>query len=45
VPISAEVHQTVLEVASMMVEHTIGAVPVLREGQLAGIFSERDLMT
>ncbi|MGA2425187.1 MAG: CBS domain-containing protein [Terriglobales bacterium] len=45
VTISAEVHQTVLEVARMMVEHNIGAVPVLQEGQLAGIFSERDLMT
>ena len=44
VPISAEGHQTVLEVARLMVEHNIGAVPVLRDGQLAGIFSERDLM-
>jgi CBS domain-containing protein len=44
VTISAEVDQTVLEVAKLMVEHNIGAVPVLREGQLAGIFSERDLM-
>ncbi len=45
VPISAEVHQTVLEVARIMVERNIGAVPVLQDGQLAGIFSERDLMT
>ena len=45
VPISAEAHQTVLEVARMMVEHNIGAVPILREGQLVGIFSERDLMS
>ena len=43
--ISAEAHQTVLEVASMMVQHNIGAVPVLQEGRLAGIFSERDLMS
>lgn len=43
--VSAEVHQTVLEVAGMMVEHNIGAVPVLQDGQLAGIFSERDLMS
>jgi CBS domain-containing protein len=28
----------------MMVERNIGAVPVLRDGQLEGIFSERDLM-
>jgi CBS domain-containing protein len=27
-----------------MVEHNIGAVPVLQDGNLAGIFSERDLM-
>ncbi len=45
VPISAEAHQTVLEVASIMVQHNIGAVPVLQEGQLTGIFSERDLMS
>ena len=45
VPISAEPHQTVLEVASLMVEHNIGAVPVLQSGQLKGIFSERDLMS
>lgn len=43
--VSAEAHQTVLEVAGMMVEHNIGAVPVLDNGQLAGIFSERDLMS
>jgi CBS domain-containing protein len=43
--VSAEAHQTVLEVARMMVEHNIGAVPVLQHGQLAGIFSERDLMS
>jgi len=29
----------------MMVEHNIGAVPVLQEGRLTGIFSERDLMS
>jgi CBS domain-containing protein len=45
VPISAEAHQSVLEVATMMVQHNIGAVPVLQDGQLAGIFSERDLMS
>jgi len=45
VTISAEAHQTVLEVASMMVEHNIGAVPVLQNGRLTGVFSERDLMT
>ena len=45
VTISAEAHHTVLEVASMMVEHNIGAVPVLQDGRLTGIFSERDLMS
>jgi len=40
----AEVSQTVLEVARTMVARNIGAVPVLREGLLVGIFSERDLM-
>jgi len=34
----------VLEVARAMVERNIGAVPVLRDGLLVGIFSERDLM-
>ncbi|MGA7634730.1 MAG: CBS domain-containing protein, partial [Terriglobales bacterium] len=45
VPISAESHQTVLEVASLLVQHNIGAVPVLQDGELKGIFSERDLMS
>jgi CBS domain-containing protein len=36
--------QTVLEVARLMVAHNIGAVPVMRDGRLVGIFSERDLL-
>ncbi len=40
----ANVDQTVLELAQAMVERNIGAVPVLREGELVGVFSERDLM-
>lgn len=40
----ADVNQTILELAQAMVERNIGAVPVLREGELVGIFSERDLM-
>jgi CBS domain-containing protein len=40
----ADVSQTVLELAQAMVDRNIGAVPVLREGELVGIFSERDLM-
>jgi CBS domain-containing protein len=45
VTISAEVRQTVFDVASLMVQHNIGAVPVLQDGELAGIFTERDLMS
>ena len=37
-------NETVLHVARAMVTHNIGAVPVLRDGVLVGIFSERDLM-
>jgi len=40
----AEADQTVFEVAHAMVHHNIGAVPVQRDGELVGIFSERDLM-
>src|ERR1700722_2489821 len=41
---SIEAGRTVLEAARFMMEHNIGAVPVLRNGELAGIFSERDIM-
>lgn len=37
--------QTVIEAVHFMVENNVGAVPVLRNGELVGIFSERDLMT
>jgi CBS domain-containing protein len=40
----ADVNQTVLEVVQAMVARDIGAVPVLRDGILVGVFSERDLM-
>lgn len=40
----ADANQTVLDVAQAMVARNIGAVPVLRDGLLVGIFSERDLM-
>ena len=40
----ADAHQTVFDVAHAMVDRNIGAVPVLRDGLLIGIFSERNLM-
>ena len=45
VTVFAEVGQSALEVAGLMVQHNIGAVPVLHDGHLVGIFSERDLMS
>jgi len=41
---SIDARRTVLEAARFMMEHNIGALPVMRDGQLAGIFSERDIM-
>jgi CBS domain-containing protein len=41
---SVEATRTVQEAARFMMEHNIGAVPVLRNGELAGILSERDIM-
>ena len=41
---SIEAGRTVLEAARFMMEHNTGALPVLRDGELAGIFSERDIM-
>jgi CBS domain-containing protein len=41
---SVSPYQSVLEAANLMVEHGIGAVPVLKDGSLVGIFSERDLL-
>lgn len=40
----AELGHTVLETVRAMVERNIGAVPVLHNGKVVGIFSERDLM-
>ncbi len=40
----ADISQSVLELVQAMVDRNIGAVPVLRDGELVGIFSERDLM-
>ena len=36
--------RTVLEAARYMMEHNVGAVPILRNGELLGILSERDIM-
>jgi len=41
---SVEATRTVLEAARYMMEHNVGAVAVLRNGELAGILSERDIM-
>ncbi|MCU1300267.1 MAG: putative signal-transduction protein with domain [Candidatus Sulfotelmatobacter sp.] len=41
---SIEAEKTVLEAARFMMEHNIGALPVLRNSELIGIFSERDIM-
>ena len=41
---SIDAERTVLEAARSMMEHSIGALPVLRNDELAGIFSERDVM-
>ena len=41
---SIDAGRTVLEAARFMMEHNVGALPVTRNGELAGIFSERDIM-
>jgi CBS domain-containing protein len=41
---SIDAESSVLEGARFMMEHRIGALPVLRNGELVGIFSERDIM-
>ena len=41
---SVDASRTVLEAARYMMEHGVGAVPVLRDGNLTGILSERDIM-
>jgi len=41
---SIDAGRTVLEAARFMMEHNVGALPVLRGGELIGILSERDIM-
>jgi len=43
--IHAEPANNVREVARMMAERNVGAIAVLEEGALVGVFSERDLMS
>jgi CBS domain-containing protein len=42
--ITVERRTSVKEAAAVMTRHQIGAVPVLDEGRLVGIFTERDVM-
>jgi CBS domain-containing protein len=39
-----EADQLVIDVVKLMVAHNIGAVAVMRHGDLTGLFTERDLM-
>jgi CBS domain-containing protein len=39
-----EAERSVLEAARLMMEHNCGALPVMRNGDIVGIFSERDVM-
>ena len=41
---SIEADHSVLEAARFMMEHNIGALPVMRNSELVGIVSERDIM-
>lgn len=43
--LSVRADQSVLEAARLMTEFNIGAVPVMRGDDVAGIFSERDIMS
>lgn len=43
-PVTASADMTVAAAARLMKEHRIGALLVLEEGRLAGIFTERDAL-
>ena len=43
--LTADPNQTVAEIAKIMSEYKLGAVLIVAEGKLQGIFSERDLLT
>jgi CBS domain-containing protein len=42
--LTTDAEQYVVEAARTMMERNIGALPVLRDGKLVGIVSERDIM-
>lgn len=42
--VSVTAHQSVLEAASLLAKRRIGAVPVMEDGAVIGIFSERDVI-
>ena len=42
--VSIAADQYAVEAARLMMEQNIGALPVMRDGKLAGIVSERDIM-
>jgi CBS domain-containing protein len=42
--VSADPEMTVREAAKLMADERIGALPVVKDGRLAGIFTERDAL-
>jgi CBS domain-containing protein len=43
--VTVDAHASVSDVARQMATHNIGAVPVVDDGRLVGVFSERDILT
>lgn len=41
---SIDAERSVLDAGRYMMEHNIGALPIMRDGELVGMFSERDVM-